>query len=303
MENFNKQRFLQVAKWDLTINYSFYRNLAIVTLSGIMAITIFGFYIRWMMEDNYYMKTGNNTTESIMIFITYFIGIMMIFFAGCINHPLRNKQGRISTLTIPATNMEKFLWHALMMTIGGYIFCLLCIIAADAIYILLSFMIFPADEFQSITLHYVYTLFGSPNDDFEGIINAIMQKIKSEGIINTVCLRFWTLSVGISPITIFAFGNAIKYRNNIILTIIVLTGLQFAFSILFFTCIILFGENIWDFLLHYAELYFTKDMLPSLVNGIMISGGILLLGFNILLWRLSYRMYCRAQVTSNINKN
>lgn len=47
MSNINRQRFLNYAKWDLTINKSFYRNMTIATASIIFMVTIMGFFIRW----------------------------------------------------------------------------------------------------------------------------------------------------------------------------------------------------------------------------------------------------------------
>lgn len=301
MDNFNKQRFLQVAKWDLTINRSFYRNLSIVTLAGVVAICIFAFFIRWMVEDDTNVEDMvYGTVEWTNIFITNFISIILLVSAGCINHPLRNKQGRISVLTIPATSCEKFLWHALLMTIGCAIFCSLCVVVADAIYALLSIMVFPADEFRSITLQYIYSLLGIfPDEKVQGITQYSIQMIQSGGILNINSFYFCTWMAHILAIAVFAFGNAIKYKYNIILTVIFIIILQFVFSILFFTSVILFGDKIGDFF----DTYFTEDVLPTIINGIFIVGGIICLVISVVLWYYSYRLYCKAQVTSNMNKN
>ncbi|MCM1313228.1 MAG: hypothetical protein NC206_07115 [Bacteroides sp.] len=316
MENFNKQQFLQVAKWDLTINSTFYRNIAIVTLAGILSITLFAFFIRWIVvagtssdysedyQDIFMQSSGYTTTEGIVICVSYFIFAMSLIFAGCINHPLRNKQGRISTLTLPATNLEKYLWHALLMTVGCGLFCGLCIIVTDLIYILFSFLVFPTGSVYSITLQFFHYLFGSPSVDINtGIIDEVMQAIESEGIINLSSFKMVSCATGILMTSIFAFGNAVKYKNNIILTVIFLTLLQFAFFILFSVGIILFGESIGEYLFNWANEHLTEEMLPTIINSILIGIGIISLGISALLWRQSYRLYCKAQVTSNTNKN
>ena len=42
-------RFMQYAKYDLTINKAFYRNMSIVAVSIITGIAILGFLVRWTM--------------------------------------------------------------------------------------------------------------------------------------------------------------------------------------------------------------------------------------------------------------
>lgn len=301
MDNFDKQRFLQVAKWDLTINRSFYRNLSIVTLTGVVAISIFAFFIRWMVEDDVNPnETSRYTVAFTTLAISYFISLILLVSAGCINHPLRNKQGRISALTIPATNSEKFLWHTLLMTVGSFIFCGLCVMVADAIYTTLSIMVFPTDEIYSISLQYVRSLFGSfPNIMNGDIMQDSTEDMQCGGLLNINSVIFWAWMVHILSISVFAFGNAIKYKYNIILTILFLFILQFVFSILFFTSVILFGDKIGDFF----ETYFSHERLPTILNGIFIVGGIICLVISAVLWYYSYRLYCKAQVTSNMNKN
>lgn len=300
MDNFNKQRFLQVAKWDLTINRSFYHSLSIVTLAGVVAISIFAFFIRWMVEDDVAPdETSRYTAGFTMLAISYFINLILLVSAGCINHPLRNKQGRISALTIPATNSEKFLWHTLLMTVGSFMFCGLCVIAADAIYTTLSVMVFPTDEIHSITLLYVRALSGSFPFQDGNIMQDGEEAMQCGGLLNINSVIFFTWMAHLLSISVFAFGNAVKYKYNIILTILFLMVLQFVFSILFFTCVILFSDKIADFF----EVCIAPAGLPAIINGIFIVGGIVCLGISAVLWYYSYRLYCKAQVTSNMNKN
>ena len=49
MENFNTTRFANYAKWDLTINRKFYRNMFVVLGIAILSITIISFALRWLM--------------------------------------------------------------------------------------------------------------------------------------------------------------------------------------------------------------------------------------------------------------
>ncbi len=306
MDNFNKQRFQQVAKWDLTINKNFYRNLATVTLTGVVAITVLGFFMRWMTYKTLYTDDALLAFGGTMIAISYFTGIMMIVFAGCINHPLRNKQGRITTLTLPATNQEKFVWHTLCMIGGGFLFCWLCILIADGVNALLTFMVFPVENVHSMTLQFIKILFGTSDKEVTGVIAEVMIPLEEGGIKS--CVVIWAWCEAILYISIFAFGNALKYKNNIILTIIAIAILQFMLTMLFFTCVILFSETLaenFERWIEYIKEKFivTDDMLVIFFNWIVIIGGVVLLCLSALLWTKSYKLYCRAQITSKLNKN
>ena len=56
-------RFVQYAKYDLTINKAFYRNTSIVTASIITGIAVMGFLIRWTMIRN--LNVGVDSDETI----------------------------------------------------------------------------------------------------------------------------------------------------------------------------------------------------------------------------------------------
>ena len=128
MNNFNITRFKNVARWDLTINKSFYRNFAFVVSGTILAITLFGLFFRWILMTQGNPSDEFSTVGGTAMVIAYAIGIIMCVSAGCLLHNLRNKQGRISSLTLPATNLEKFLWHTLLMIVGMYVLCFASIV-------------------------------------------------------------------------------------------------------------------------------------------------------------------------------
>ena len=152
--NFNKERFANFASYDLTINKSFYRNMAIVTVAGALCIALLGFIARYTIYDSVvndtmsgqaysYVPAADSFEDYNWMYLTalYELGfflIMLQIFAGCWAHNLRNKQGRINELTLPATNLEKFTWHALLVLVGGFILCILSLIIADGFNALLT---------------------------------------------------------------------------------------------------------------------------------------------------------------------
>ena len=103
--NFNKDRFANFATYDLTINKSFYRNMAIVTLAGAVCIALIGFFARYSMYSSIinggmsgpafaYTPDPNSLEGYNWMYLTAlfelgFFLIMLEIFAGCWAHNLR----------------------------------------------------------------------------------------------------------------------------------------------------------------------------------------------------------------------
>lgn len=291
MKNFDITRFKNVARWDLTINKSFYRSFAFVVSGTILAITLFGLFFRWIL-----MTQGNpsyefSTVGGTAMAITYAVSIIMCVSAGCILHNLRNKQGRISSLTLPATNLEKFLWHTLLMIVGMYVLCFASIVVCDGINALLSTMLFGAENVHSITHSYIRNaiLLHSDAADwstaaFSGIPDRIRNSIVTLYVTSTIL-----------SITIYAFGNSLKYKFNILFTLIALYILQFILGVGFVVIAFQQAERINDIELNPETVI---EMLPTL----MYIGSVIVVILSGVLWWASYRNYTRAQVTSRWNK-
>lgn len=306
MSNINRQRFLNYAKWDLTINKSFYRNMTIATASIIFMVTIMGFFIRWTgwkstkavidatmgdissrMENALLDKLSVNGTAAVIAIIC---ALAMIVFAGCINHPLRNKQGRITALTLPATNGEKFLWHVILMIGGGFLLCVVSLLLADLFNAALSLVTFGPEGVMSMTgaivnncidlykeLDYLRT-----DEDASVFVNSLI-------IYMIICYPFM--------LTIFAFGNALKYKFNILFTIIVLQVIQFVFSILFLIGMISIGTTVSEWIDSIDE-----ETIFNIVLSLINITSVVMVGLMVFMWWKSYNLYCKAQVTSTWNK-
>lgn len=306
MSNINRQRFLNYAKWDLTINKSFYRNMTIATASIIFMVTIMGFFIRWTgwkstkavidatmgdisshMENALLDKLSVDGTAAVIAIIC---ALAMIVFAGCINHPLRNKQGRITALTLPATNGEKFLWHVILMIGGGFLLCVVSLLLADLFNAALSLVTFGPEGVMSMTgaivnncidlykeLDYLRT-----DEDASVFVNSLI-------IYMIICYPF--------TLTIFAFGNALKYKFNILFTIIVLQVIEFVFSILFLIGMISIGTTVSEWIDSIDE-----ETIFNIVLSLINITSVVMVGLMVFMWWKSYNLYCKAQVTSTWNK-
>ena len=305
MNNINRQRFLNYAKWDLTINKSFYRTIAIVTMSLLFMVTILGFFIRFaewrsdiaLMERDGVVDaiallnemSGAPGVDGAAYVALIICSLAMTVFAGCINHPLRNKQGRITTLTLPATNKEKFMWHVLLMLGGGFLLCLVSYALADLLNAALSVVTFGAEGTRSL----MGCIGGGISDVYSSLFLPVIKNGGGEAILLVLIVMSMVLSYPFQ-ITIFAFGNALKYKFNILITIIALQVVQFVLSILFFI-VGLSGAFVWfknasaDTLLYLSNIVFALLVVAQIV-------------LMVLMWRKSYSLYCKAQVTSPWNK-
>ena len=153
--DFNKKRFVNFGRYDLIINKSFYITMALFTSFGALGITLVAFVSRWLIFRN--SSSGDTSFESYSntivfeFFLIAFFSIMRTIFAGCTFHNLRNKQGRITELTLPATNLEKYVWHFSLVSIGGLLTCMASLLGADIINAILNLFVYPIDAQHSIT--------------------------------------------------------------------------------------------------------------------------------------------------------
>ena len=305
METFNTNRFTQYAKYDLTVNRSFYRNMAITSAAIILAITVLGFLIRWIIKANttdYELENfgpdAYATIGGTIMVLSGFCGLMSYVYAGCFNHPLRNKQSRISVLTLPATNLEKFIWHACITIVGGFLLLFASILVADGINFLFSLAVgFPVDHIYSITANIFMASIGQFEHSmgtFGEITNSMFADSKLQELVWYLTAISWTSSIWY--LTTFVFGNAVKYRYNIVWTILAHTALQFIVSTLMIVVAIIFS----------TQLDRMNDVSEEQVLTIMKCGYWCLMAFFVattaLMWWGSWKLYKKAQITSPLNR-
>lgn len=295
--DFNIDRFITFGRYDLIINKAFYRTMALITIFGATGLATIGFFIRWLIfktdEADSYVTPFCKLDEVFLtaIFLLAFASIMHVIFAGCTFHNLRNKQGRITELTLPATNLEKFTWHIAVVVIGGSAAIIASVLCADIVNAILNLAFHPIDAQRSLTLYVGNILLGTFDSEF--INNPGTEVMNGLGI--KPSFMFACTAISISGFAFFILGNAIKYKYNIILTYIIY---EFAVTA------IVFG------FMYLVSLFADNDTVHQMTDeeGIAIFKIIanLIAIFNCLLtalyiW-LSYHLYKKAQITSGWNK-
>ena len=278
MKNFNMQRFMDYARYDCTINKTYYRNMSLMAVLTLMGLTLVGFIGRWgmhKMELKEAMGDPTNAAITLIMLVAAF-SILTTIFAGCTFHNLRTKQSRIFELTLPASQLEKYVWHLVTCIVGGHLVCCAGLVLCDVLNAVLTLITYPLDHQFSL----IAQMFQDTRMMSELSAKAGLDSVLSS--LGLVTLTSTFLSLGF-----YVLGNAFKYRYNVILTYAV----QQALSFLLYIILIIMGAMGW------FRDFEHGDFLTSMDYSALAC---FLLG--ILCFWYAYVRFGKAVVTSKMNK-
>ena len=310
MNNFDTKRFARYANFDLTINKNFYRNLSLVLLFTVVGVVVISFFMRWLSYQ-VSMPSIIYNDLSITAWVVILIMQFSLYIAGgCTLHPLRNKQGRITHLTMPATNLEKYVWHVLLCIIGCFITAVVAVALADLINYLMSIAVFKDSEgvqsllvsvFSNTTGTAIQNSFNQMHASMNGVTitdptyvspqDTLLENITRASMFVAWASIFCTTSI-------YAFGNSLKYKFNLPITYIILKAIEFFFAIILFIGMIWFTSNIHtiDGLDEIMEAF-----IENLHIYLYIWGSIdIVLGIGFFIW--AYNRYTKAQLCNKLNR-
>ncbi len=285
MKCFSFKRFINVARWDLSVNSKFYTRSAIMMMAFISTPIVL-FYLYNMLTKGFLLM--GNTSDNVESFAMT-IGLIGLAYsvisAGYMFHNLLTKQGRISELTLPATNLERFVWHAVVIMIGVPLVFFCGVVVADFLHFLFRLMITNAD-IQSLTAAYYWS-------DFEGwhyYSPGFEDFLEDYGYELGTTIAIWSLCYTRS----FSLFNAWKYRYNIPITFLFyfILWTVLPLVLLFIGTMLFSEENVMDFM-----EWFKDANLHNIIIGVGIVGLLVYIG----IWLLTYRLYKRAQLTTKRN--
>ena len=279
MKQFNFHRFINVARWDLTINSKFYLR------SSILVVALCCFPI--LMSNLYALLTGNyfawgdgfDKIEPYVLMISMVGMFYSIIASGYMFHNLVSKQGRINELTLPATNLEKFVWHFLVIAVGTLVVWNIGVVSADLLHSF--FRIGFSSETRSITAEIFSTEFTWK----------AYKEVRFHGYYLMPLFAIFIYSFART----FSLVNAWKYKHNIPLTVL----LHFLLNTLIgLTVLVIAATNFAD---PGAFIEFIKTLDGLNPDAVIIS----LYVFAVLLYcgivYLTYWLYTRAQLTTRRN--
>ena len=266
MKQFSIKRFANVARWDLSVNSKFYTRSAIMMMAFISTPIVL-FYLYNMLTKGFLLM--GNTSDNVESFAMT-IGLIGLAYtvisAGYMFHNLLTKQGRISELTLPATNLERFVWHAVVILIGVPLVFFCGVVVADFLHFLFRLMITNAD-IQSLTAAYYWS-------DFEGWHNAtpgFEDFMEDYGYELVTTIFIW----GACYTRSFSLFNAWKYKYNIPITFLFyfILWTVLPLILLFIGTMFFSKENVMDF------MNWIKDVNPhNIIIGVGIVGILVYIG-------------------------
>ncbi|MBP3711500.1 MAG: hypothetical protein IJ219_02355 [Bacteroidaceae bacterium] len=278
LNKFNFQRFLNVARWDLSVNSKFYTRSALLMVA-VTCMPVVLYYLYGLLTNSFHIS-DYDYVEGFSIAIAWVGMAYMVISSGYMFHNLLTKQGRISELTLPATNLERFLWHAVVIVVGVNIIYFVGVAMADLIHALFRLAI-PHGEIRSITAAaYSFRYVELMDFDF------------SRGNAIGLFTFFWLMAC--CYVRSFCLVNAWKYRYNIPLTFFIYFLLQTLVPLL----LLMFGAHFITPERANAFLEWIRGTNPTAwIVGMNIFAALLYIG----IWLLTYRLYTRAQLTTKRN--
>ena len=159
INRFSVRRLWTVAKRDAALdwktNLAHFLEFAGALLAGLVIIMLPA-------------KTDGNSFNVIAdTFYSWFSLVLTVgglIAASSMLKPISDKTGSISLLTLPATNAEKFVERALMVTVGYTISALAALVVVGVLYYPLAF-IFGIDSYGSLTAYCTQSFFAPTFDN------------------------------------------------------------------------------------------------------------------------------------------
>lgn len=286
MKSFSIKRFVNVARWDLAVNRPFYIKM-LMLIAACVLIPVLLKYISILLSGGVRfghmgIEIPDNVSNMAKTIYTFSLIIYMVAM-GFMFHNLRTRQGRINELTLPATNLERFLWHVVFVLVGPVLAYVVSVLIADLVHVILGWVLLGQHSFESLTL----AVFDYDKRVDVALNGSPMDEIKYSFFF-FVWIMYWNY------VSTFALGNAWKYKHNIVFTLLCHIAFWLCSSMLIGLFFASVGGD-WngaDAFFSYLESH--KGLLRTL-----------LIGFALIvfcsIWLLTYRLYCRAQITTKRN--
>ncbi|MBQ8050334.1 MAG: hypothetical protein IJ197_02000 [Bacteroidaceae bacterium] len=281
----NTTCFINVARWNFAINRSQYLKLSLGLFLA-MSLPLLMFILKsiWVsaVTGNTEWALASIPGTSLGTWMCSCFLVALPLLAGYTFHNLQTKQSRIKELTLPASNAEKFLFHALV-TIGG------------------AFLTYIVGYFLLDILQYFYVgiLYGFSNAHWISYTPIFFNNGGEAGAyFFGEKISFWPILIGdlalVAFVSTFVLGNAIKYKHGVLWTILFHWTLGFLAIFILGLCIPLFKDVDPEWLSNLDP----DHILITLKWGILV----VLVAVIVFCWWMSYRLYCRAQITTKRNK-
>ena len=258
IKRFSVRRLWTVAKRDAALdwktNLAHFLEFAGALLAGLVIIMLPA-------------KTDGNSVNVIAdTFYSWFSLVLTVgglIAASSMLKPISDKTGSISLLTLPATNAEKFVERALMVTVGYTISALAALVVVGVLYYPLAF-IFGIDSYGSLTAYCTQSFFAPT---FDNINTQVRGQLLAWGYL------LWMQSL-------FVLGGTVWRKFAFVKTLGIVLVLGIVFSIVL--------VQAW----HPA----TTEEFYSTYPVFLVTTGSLCLAFAVVNWAVAYQLFVGKQI-------
>lgn len=294
MIQFDMKRFLSVGRWDVTVNRRFYTNQATALLVLVVAPVVMRFLSAWAAGDVALFGMGTAALYPAMD-MGYWIGFVTGFYRfvfwvlpvvslSYMLHNMVRKQGRIQELTLPASNVERFLWHLAFCLLAPMMVFFGSMLLADGLNMLFAAVFGCFSQVRSLICAFFVRPCSMPVDFSSGMGHPLLGH--SFEVLSMLCFM-----------STFALGNAWKYRYNLIFTCLVHVVLWLVSGI----CLMFLAGAFLQFAGYdcFADTYCNFNPNGTVMFCLL---DLFMLALLVGIWALTYKLYCDAQVTSRRNR-
>ena len=218
-------------------------------------------------------------------------------------HSIRFATSRdITNLPLPATNLEKYLWHLLICIGGCLAVAIVSVAVADLINFALSALIFKStDGVQSLFANVFYAIPDKLTTQMSFMDATMSADMNGQSFDPTYqpepdSFLVWVLCLSLFEMGIYALGNALKYKYNIIITYVAMQFAGFIFAICFIIGSIIFSQHADSIDPETARNFIEHLYIYFYVLAALFAAG----GIALFVW--AYKLYTKAQLTNSWNK-
>lgn len=287
-----------VALWDLTAHRGEYKKLGMGFLmfyGFLLLIHIFPQIWQLVTMGSGYISVEMFHMEDIahtaMLFGLSFL--LYILKMGSMFYMLQTKQGRINEFMLPADNSTRMTWRVIATVVGTALVMLVGIVCYDLVQMFIHWV-----AFRNYPVESVFSMVNLMSD-----VTAQFQRMLDD---QPLFWFFFNMVYVLGIITFgstYALGSAIKYRHSILWT----TLFHFVMGILSMTVMVFIAVSMHDsglmeslvnwFIEHIDSFEWIKDY-PWVFPGFVC---LIELCICLLLWRWTYKLYKKAQLTTRLN--
>lgn len=272
---FNMHRFLLVAKRDIMEDWK--GNLT----KGIGNYALYTIIMISLFINSHGMKFHDfiaNMAEWILLFTS----IVFIFVSSDVLSPLSSKAKRISFLNLPATNLEKFVWRFLYVSVGFLAINLAAIILLDITHYLLLPLFSLGEGYANLLTPYLIAEIYDRITSIYFNVDGTPIDISAISVTTFLVMSLWAHSL-------YLVGGCIWQKHPVLRTV---SALFFLF-VLMLIVLKMFSPVLLDIKPFMTEFFRSNGVKPVVIIADCVIGA-----FTLLNWWISYRIFRNMQIVN-----